>query len=85
MSGTSGLPSRPVSQTSPSTHQLNVEALARAHGIPDLGAYVRSRRSEGVSWRRIIGELGEHQIELAHETLRRWYLDEDQEPQKGAA
>jgi hypothetical protein len=43
-----------------------------------LEAFVRSRRSSGVSWRRIVRELYEvtdHQVDVAPETLRSWIPD----------
>lgn len=42
-----------------------------------LAEFVRSRRADGTSWRRISVEL--HQatgVDVAHESLRKWFNDE---------
>lgn len=58
----------------PSTMQANIDLLL---GDDDLGDFVRSRRREGLSWRRITLDIYEKTggAEVTVETLRTWYPD----------
>lgn len=45
-----------------------------------IESFVRARRSEGASWRRIALDLWEatdRKVEVTHETLRSWFPGEE--------
>ena len=55
------------------THQLVDHALG---GPGKLAQLVTTRRTEGVSWRKIANEVRDTtEIDVTHETLRGWFLE----------
>lgn len=56
--------------------QSHTQQLAELKLGSSLEDFVRTRRNDGTSWRRITLELRDRTgIDVTHETLRSWYPD----------
>lgn len=70
--------------------RIALDGAVKAAGATSLEAFVRARRTEGASWRRVATDLRDATaVDLTAETLRGWFPElepvDDEDDEEGAA